>query len=213
MIKSEDVKNTLDKIAKARAMVSDICNQKRDWILSIPADPVRDPDLVISAALDAAEKILEKGAYPPPMTNPEQAAESLKMIDLLGDIHAGLFPGLNPRARENWTWVDSHWRFNAPRGSASVWPNGTWHTFDSDGQGGENASDETIEKAMDEAEAAISRQGWDKEDAEALADFSEVEKTILAHEDDGEIARLRMKDGRAAWERIKERLGILIKIE
>jgi hypothetical protein len=36
----------------ARQMVSDLCNQRRDWVMSIPARPDYDPDLVIARALD-----------------------------------------------------------------------------------------------------------------------------------------------------------------
>ena len=35
----------------AREMVSALCQQKRRWIMSIPARPDYDPDLVIAAAL------------------------------------------------------------------------------------------------------------------------------------------------------------------
>lgn len=38
--------------------------------------------------------------------------------------------------------------------------NFTWHTWDRHGTGGENASDPTLEKAMQEAELALLRQGW-----------------------------------------------------
>lgn len=46
------------KVRAARDMISDLCRRrdeagKREWIMSIPARPDHDPDLVIAAALDA----------------------------------------------------------------------------------------------------------------------------------------------------------------
>lgn len=35
----------------AQQMVSDLCNGRREWLMSIPARPDYDPDLVISSAL------------------------------------------------------------------------------------------------------------------------------------------------------------------
>jgi hypothetical protein len=48
-----------DRVNKARKMVSDLCNKRREWIMSIPADRERDPDLVIADGLDAVEDLLE----------------------------------------------------------------------------------------------------------------------------------------------------------
>jgi hypothetical protein len=48
------------------------------------------------------------------------------------------------------------------KGRASVWLNGTWHTWDAHGIGGENACEATVEDAKREAEAALIRQGWAK---------------------------------------------------
>lgn len=61
-----------------------------------------------------------------------------------------------------------------PRGRnrATVWPNGVWHTWDTDGIGGENGAavreDGEVRRpdmwiradAMDQAVAAVVRQGW-----------------------------------------------------
>ncbi len=49
---------------------------------------------------------------------------------------------------------------------ATVWPNGTWHTWDADGVGGENDSEPTVEAARAAALEALARQhvrpikGW-----------------------------------------------------
>lgn len=43
---------------------------------------------------------------------------------------------------------------------ATVWHNGTWHTWDRQGIGGENSQEKTIEEAQTQAELALVRQGW-----------------------------------------------------
>lgn len=43
----------------AMQVVSDLCTGKRNWMMSIPARPDYDPDLVISAALADIPKLLE----------------------------------------------------------------------------------------------------------------------------------------------------------
>jgi hypothetical protein len=59
-----------------------------------------------------------------------------------------------------WEWrkqQEGHWDLIAPSGkmAATVWPNGTWHTWDEDGTGGQN-SVERGEHRMGEAK----RQAW-----------------------------------------------------
>jgi hypothetical protein len=50
---------TIDEhIAKAHALIDDLCNGRREWIMSVPARPDYDPDLVIAAALTKAEEEL-----------------------------------------------------------------------------------------------------------------------------------------------------------
>jgi len=46
------------KIDKALQMVYDLCNQRREWMMSIPTRPDYDPDLVIGDALSDARKLL-----------------------------------------------------------------------------------------------------------------------------------------------------------
>ena len=43
---------------------------------------------------------------------------------------------------------------------ATVWGNGTWHTWDSDGVGGENASERTVAEAKRQAMASAIIQGF-----------------------------------------------------
>lgn len=43
----------------AMQMVGDLCTGKRNWLMSIPARPDYDPDLVIAAALADIPKLLE----------------------------------------------------------------------------------------------------------------------------------------------------------
>lgn len=47
------------------------------------------------------------------------------------------------------------------RNRANVWVNGTWHTWDESGAGGENgACPDNMQDAMDQVMAAVVRQGW-----------------------------------------------------
>lgn len=82
-----------------------------------------------------------------------------------------------------WKWVRSkagilgtqyEWVLYDGRGRnrANVWPNGVWHSWDTDGVGGENGAvirmngtvpvpDQfVLQDAMDQAMAAVARQGW-----------------------------------------------------
>lgn len=43
----------------AMQMVNDLCQGRRNWMMSIPARPDYDPDLIISAALADIPKLLE----------------------------------------------------------------------------------------------------------------------------------------------------------
>lgn len=44
--------------------------------------------------------------------------------------------------------------------AATVWTNGTWHTWDENGTGGENASEPTVEQAKRAAALSAHRQGF-----------------------------------------------------
>jgi hypothetical protein len=43
---------------------------------------------------------------------------------------------------------------------ANVWNNGVWHTWDRNGVGGENSSEESVKKAMIESAASVIEQGF-----------------------------------------------------
>lgn len=49
-----------ERIERARNMVSMLCKRERDWIMSIPARPNEDPDLVIADGLRAGMDALEE---------------------------------------------------------------------------------------------------------------------------------------------------------
>lgn len=49
----------LDAIERAEAKVSALCSGKERWEMRVPAEPDRDPDLVISDALAKAKKLIE----------------------------------------------------------------------------------------------------------------------------------------------------------
>lgn len=69
------------KIVQAQHMVRDLCKPKgepgaREWIMSIPARPDSDPDLVISAALYAAREYITAAApLQEPAAPPAQSTE------------------------------------------------------------------------------------------------------------------------------------------
>lgn len=54
-----------------------------------------------------------------------------------------------------WVLIDHKGRVRA-----NVWGNGTWHTWDEQGTGGENSSCVNIRDAKDQVLAAVMRQGW-----------------------------------------------------
>lgn len=58
------MEDTLQKIEKAGEVVLELCSGKRKWLMSIPADPKRDCDLIISDALRAAKDELRQDKYP-----------------------------------------------------------------------------------------------------------------------------------------------------
>lgn len=71
---------------------------------------------------------------------------------------------------KSWRWVRSpadlfgkhEWILRDGRGRCrvNVYANGTWHTWDEEGTGGENSVCATVQDAMDQALAAVVRQGW-----------------------------------------------------
>lgn len=64
-----------------------------------------------------------------------------------------------------WVWDDQEdaWLLKVRgRTVAHVWKNGTWHTWDADGTGGENSAESDFEKAMEQATEAVRRQKFDQ---------------------------------------------------
>jgi hypothetical protein len=64
-----------------------------------------------------------------------------------------------------WAWKPrkKQWDLRvAGRGcpAATVYPNGVWHTWDHHGVGGENSSEDTVNRAMREAAGAAIAQGF-----------------------------------------------------
>ena len=61
-----------------------------------------------------------------------------------------------------WRRVGNEWRLYVSKLQyvATVWDNGTWHTWDRLGTGGENAAEETVERAKVEAAASAIAQGF-----------------------------------------------------
>lgn len=48
----------LKRYEAAMQMISDLCNGRRKWLMSIPAQPNSDPDLVIAASLADVPKLV-----------------------------------------------------------------------------------------------------------------------------------------------------------
>lgn len=53
----DEVKQSIEK---AHQMINDLCHQRRSWVMSIPARPDYDPDLVIGKALRDAEELIKQ---------------------------------------------------------------------------------------------------------------------------------------------------------
>jgi len=59
----------------AKQVVRDLCEGKRRWTMSVPARPDDDPDLVISAALNAFRALLAELRELRALTTPEPISE------------------------------------------------------------------------------------------------------------------------------------------
>jgi hypothetical protein len=62
-VNNERAQKMRERCEAASDMVRRLCLPKadpdsRDWTMRIPADPTRDPDLIIAAALDDQENLL-----------------------------------------------------------------------------------------------------------------------------------------------------------
>lgn len=54
----DGLREALEAIAKAEATVTALCEGKQRWVMNVPAEPDRDPDLVISDALAKARAVI-----------------------------------------------------------------------------------------------------------------------------------------------------------
>jgi hypothetical protein len=66
------------------------------------------------------------------------------------------------KSRVYWVNEDGEWRLYVSnrRYVATVWPNGTWHTWDRDKCGAENSVESTVKQAKVEAAASAIAQGF-----------------------------------------------------
>jgi len=109
----------------------------------------QDPDIVaaLQELLRARKKLSE--------TNPTVRKSKLVERHLEWVLH-----------RDVLTCANKEWRLivcihgKVPRVAATVWGDGTWHTWDKNGVGGENSKEDTVEKAKIEASASAMAQGF-----------------------------------------------------
>lgn len=57
---SEQAGRVMEAIGIAKQCVADLCSGKQQWNMRIPADPDKDPDLIISAALNLASHFVRQ---------------------------------------------------------------------------------------------------------------------------------------------------------
>lgn len=60
MSKLDDMNKVKERLEAAMKMVSDLCNKSKEWIMSIPARPDIDPDLVIAASQRDCKYLIER---------------------------------------------------------------------------------------------------------------------------------------------------------
>lgn len=66
-----ETQDALAKIERAHQMISDLNHQRQRWVMSIPARPDEDPDLVVGEALSAAERLLRSTPQPAQAETPQ----------------------------------------------------------------------------------------------------------------------------------------------
>jgi hypothetical protein len=93
-------------IDAAHTMVDDLCARRRDWVMHVPADANRDPDLVISRALTLAEVMLDRheaGASDEPCPEgvaPNPAQLWRKLLDAAPERRLATLEGLTASAED-----------------------------------------------------------------------------------------------------------------
>ena len=89
-VSDEAVKPIAEAIARARQMITALCKPRgsegaREWVMSIPANRERDPDLVISDAIRALEAALAEAQRRADGLENELETRLLEAIDAAGD--------------------------------------------------------------------------------------------------------------------------------
>lgn len=93
MVEKPDIKAIKARVAAANDMVTALClpkysNFARDWIMSIPALPDHDPDLVIGASLHDVSKLIT--AYERLQAENTALRDALRLVlELFDDDHTG----------------------------------------------------------------------------------------------------------------------------
>lgn len=60
MSKLDELGVVKQRLEAARKMVSDLCHKRKEWMMSIPARPDVDPDLVIAASQRDCKALIER---------------------------------------------------------------------------------------------------------------------------------------------------------
>ena len=74
--------------------------------------------------------------------------------------------GIDVQRLVRWDWCCDdgkyHWELSRADGTsaATVWENGSWHTWDQDGVGGENSREDTVSESKIEAMLSAINQGF-----------------------------------------------------
>ena len=146
---------TVNRIDYTRAMVTRCVGRWQRLLPGVPADVARTialPEVALASLIDMLVDDLDAMGL-------ESAASWRRNVPEQHNT-ATLDRG--------WWYLPADWELaqRSPRGTggatASVWLNGTWHTFSRNGIGGENGREDTVEAAKRAAEAALIRQGWAK---------------------------------------------------
>jgi len=188
--KSDEPGSPIGELAHLHATLASIESAMRDMHpeLVVPDDPGRWGDVLRQWNATQLAKVVEPDESVREWMQRWRAGEQ-RLKDLLATHNTSLPEGL-------WQWRHDPECYTLCRlrgqAAATVWTNGTWHTWNLDGIGGENSTEATVDQAMHQALAAVFRQEFDvtPEECESCGGSGyETEQD----EEDPELATLRAR--------------------